>query len=538
MASLLRGRARFAVVVSLAQVAPASAGPVLHEYFDADAQEDIELGATTTDGALPAAIQTQSGVVRAPEAPTRPTSTAPPGITYGGASSSASDGSSYQIDADTTQPELVTYDDPFSPSIPPFKRLYAYDAVDESFELVVENRVLTALPIGGTPKPEDDQFYASMPVDLVPNTPARVPSVGPSTNAIAASTTPRVDLELLRDSADNWFVRSESGGRVQLTFHLAIRRDAFGSDFRDVAYADLRGYLPRVPAVVRDAGRAVAAEIGIDEAERPRDAIATLIDHFRGFAPSSDRPSSQGADLYRDISLSRRGVCRHRSYSFMITSLALGIPSRFVHNEAHAWVEVFDSDIWHRIDLGGAAGGMTMRTSGPRHVTPRDPYRWPSGADSASTLASHAAETGAGGNAVSTGNGASNATSQSSRNPGDAPDNAPPPATDDTIPSGTVVIIESPPTTSFRGGRVQVSGTVENTETPCRRVRVDFSLRDSGGGQLPLGTLVTDERGKFSGKLVVPFSATLGDYAVTATTPGNAECGHGSTATADTASDR
>jgi transglutaminase-like putative cysteine protease len=40
-----------------------------------------------------------------------------------------------------------------------------------------------------------------------------------------------------------------------------------------------------------------------------------------------------------DLARGKRGVCRHRAYAFVIVAQALGIPARFVQNEAHAWVE-------------------------------------------------------------------------------------------------------------------------------------------------------------------------------------------------------
>ena len=79
-----------------------------------------------------------------------------------------------------------------------------------------------------------------------------------------------------------------------------------------------------------------------------------MVGYFRSFAPSDDSPESEG-DIYLDLALSKKGVCRHRAFAFLVTALNIGIPARFVHNEAHAWVEVRDDQRWHRIDLGGAA---------------------------------------------------------------------------------------------------------------------------------------------------------------------------------------
>ena len=43
--------------LGLAVGVPARAGPVLHEYFEVDLQEDLKLGATTRDGSFPAALE-------------------------------------------------------------------------------------------------------------------------------------------------------------------------------------------------------------------------------------------------------------------------------------------------------------------------------------------------------------------------------------------------------------------------------------------------------------------------------------------------
>jgi hypothetical protein len=67
-----------------------------------------------------------------------------------------------------------------------------------------------------------------------------------------------------------------------------------------------------------------------------------------------------------------------------VTALGLGLPARLVRNEAHAWVEAFDGSIWHRIDLGGAAGRFELDS--PRDVPlyggPEDPFSWPAGTQS------------------------------------------------------------------------------------------------------------------------------------------------------------
>src|SRR6185369_6499118 len=154
----MRFRPRLPLIAVLAFAIPAHAdGPVLHEYITPDAAEDLRMGATTPDGAMPAAIDTRSGVLAAPTEPR--TSSAASQVAYGGSATPDSIDASYRIDRDTSRPEAVRYDDPFIPAVTPFKRLYAYDGLDEGFELVVHDKQLRTLPIGGEPRPDDDQLW-------------------------------------------------------------------------------------------------------------------------------------------------------------------------------------------------------------------------------------------------------------------------------------------------------------------------------------------------------------------------------------------
>src|SRR5262249_46167120 len=146
--------------------------------------------------------------------------------------------------------------------------------------------------------------------------------------------------------------------------------------------------MPGLPERTKNEGIRVARQIGVVDGTGPAEALRILVRHFRSFAPSTDRPRSAGTDLYRELATSQQGVCRHRSYAFVVTALALGIPSRFVRNEAHAWVEVFDGVRWHRIDLGGAADHLDSPDSTRLpHVPPRDPFEWPQGSESGLSMA-------------------------------------------------------------------------------------------------------------------------------------------------------
>ena len=274
-------------------------------------------------------------------------------------------------DTDTRRPEVSDYDDPFTPSTAPFKRLEAFDAVLSDYHVEVRDPRLVrlaALQGGAPPSADEDAFFADLVVDLPPEGSVRIPSVGPGARVVHARLgvgETAVPFQILRDGADNWFLQPApaSGGpralganglpkRAQLVMEVAIARAAFGGAPGDVGWSELPFVPPLPDNVARDAA-VVRAAIGVSRAMRPREAIAKLVDYFRGFA-DSDEPPRRAGSVYLDLALSKKGVCRHRAYAFLITAQSLGIPTRLVENEAHAWVEIHDGTLWRRIDLGGA----------------------------------------------------------------------------------------------------------------------------------------------------------------------------------------
>ncbi|HEX4339357.1 MAG TPA: transglutaminase-like domain-containing protein [Polyangiaceae bacterium] len=519
---MTRRHAFVVLLLAVVTAGPASADVVLHEYVPPDAVEDLRLGATTSDGVMSAAIQTQSGPVTSPDLD-RPSDAS--NAVYGANRTPAGGGSTFRVDRDTSRPDVVSYDDPFTPSIAPYKREFAYDAVDEHLDLVVHDPGLTRLSIGGTPRPEDDQFYADLEVDLVDGQPVRIPSVGPGARILALRTVPKASVQAFHDSADGWFIEGDHDGRVRLVMHLAIDRAAFGSPFADTEWPRLWRLMPALPDRVKTEGIRVARQIGVVDGTGPAEALRILVRHFRAFAPSNDHPKSTGTDLYRELATSQKGVCRHRSYAFVVTALALGIPSRFVRNEAHAWVEVFDGTRWHRIDLGGAADHLdSPDASRLPHVPPRDPFEWPAGSDSGAGMAdrTRAMQGAPRQNAAATTTGAPAMPVPSA---GPEPESKP----DDTRPRAALTL-KLGGAEAKRGGRLELSGRVDAAGAACSAARIDLFLEPKGGpshDRVPLGVLVTDADGRYEGRIVVPYTVTPGDYDVRASTPGNSTCGDG-----------
>jgi hypothetical protein len=516
-------------LLSVAFTAQAQA-PVLHEYIEPNPTEDVELAATTPDGAMPAALETESGVVPAPQSGDRKPKSE---HAYGGNATPDSIDASFRVDRDTTRPDSVSYDEPFIPAVAPFKRLYAYDAVDESFELTVFDKSLTRLEIGGKPGPADDQFYADLFVDIAPGLPVRIPSVAPGARALVARTDPDLPFVLQRDRADNWFMIADARRRVRLIMQLAAPRSSLGSEMADATWGELLQKLPPLPPAVRSAALDVAREIGISQRQSPRQVTAALVGYFRGFAPSDATPkASRGAQLYSELALSRKGVCRHRAYAFAVTALGLGLPTRMVRNEAHAWVEVYDGVRFHRIDLGGAAGRMELdpRTADHLYRPPPDAFSWPEGAESGQGMLSDTLE-GSGRSVPHPGAAAAGASAARPPSPapsasGAAADAHAPrlaPAGDDR-PRATVVL-KLASGSGQRGVAIPISANVEAAGEPCTFSRVDVSLRDGAGVETWLGAFPTDANGNLEGRVTVPFDIDVGDYKVIARTPGTGRCG-------------
>jgi hypothetical protein len=145
---------------------------------------------------------------------------------------------------------------------------------------------------------------------------------------------------------------------LRLNVHLAVPRAYFSGPFaEDVTWSQFGGaQTPALPRDVRDIAADVLESLGISRQMRPHDALHGLVEYYRNFEGRPFPSELRGEDLYVSLSREQVGVCRHRSLAFLISARALGIPTRYIYNEAHAFVEVFWPKLgWRRIDLGGAA---------------------------------------------------------------------------------------------------------------------------------------------------------------------------------------
>ena len=515
---------------------------VLHEFIPLDPQEDIALAATTPDGQLPAAMITRSGTVEAPNTMRMPTSTE---HAYGPASQREGL-DRFSPDRDTRRPTVNRYDDPFSPGIAPYKRLRAYDWVANDFSLTLVDASLSPIPEGGNVAADEDAFFGEMTVDLVLGEPVRIPTVGPGARVIRRSSQPRVALELMQDSAENWFALGAVTTRVRLSLQIAISEGAFGGAFGDSILGS-RKRVPALPSSVAPSVEEVVRTLGLRDERSARAAVGTLVSYFRGFEPSDDAPRGR-ANIYLDLALSRKGVCRHRAYAFVVTALGMGIPARMVHNEAHAWVEVHDGVMWKRIDLGGASTPREQNEefgSRPMHSGASDPFSWPEG-HQPEHADNQGGNSGGGRAAAQAGQRADDGARQvrvdsSMTDPLSSVDDSEKSAglvsLQDPVLSGapgavalvpaTIRLVETD-TRVLRGSPMKVEGDVFVDAQPCGLVRVNVFLRDPKTTRwYGMGAVTSDDHGHFSGSVVVPLEMQVGEYDVVIATPGDSRCGPG-----------
>jgi transglutaminase-like putative cysteine protease len=363
--------------------------PTLHQPLPAqagDTDASPVLGKAAGDN-NPAAIAAGDKVLPAP-----PLADKPAGEPVLGTGDFGADRSTESPpDRSTASDGTLRYASVFNPDVLPFKRMSALDGVRDDYTLVIERRGQTEVPVGGTTDKSRDRFWGSMPIRITPGVEIPLPSVAPDMRILSYETQPKVRLTFSKDGADNFYVRSDDSGSAG-TYRLVFLADADAGYFAPKLPDDRRytaasvsaaappELKPRLPPRVRSVAESLLRDtLVISSRDDLRVAFNKLVEYFRGFE-AKDPPSDSG-DIYRDLCIAKAGVCRHRAFAFMITANTLGIPTRFVSNEAHAFVEVwFPGRNWQRVDLGGAA--LRLEVSGGEDKTlhrPRseDPFNKP-----------------------------------------------------------------------------------------------------------------------------------------------------------------
>jgi transglutaminase-like putative cysteine protease len=364
--------------------------PIPHEDLPALTGDTAQptIGRQGSAGANPSAIAAGDKTLVKPSLDAKPTNPGEPVLGKGGF---AADRQTSMKPDDNTGPDgTLQYVSVFNPDVLPFKRMTSFDAVGDDYTLHVARTVLTEIPVGGTTEPKArDRFWGDVLIQLKPGVDVPLPSVAPDMRILSYEVKPKIALKFSKDGADNFYVRSdESGasGQYRLVFYADADAGYFAPQLppRKFRVRDVIANTPPelknlIPQAVRREALVTLMKIGVDDGYDLGIAFNKLVHYFRAF--QAGEIANPTGNIYRDLCDSQAGVCRHRSFAFMVTANALGIPTRYVQNEAHAFVEVwFPVRGWQRIDLGGAA--LRMNVTGADNKTlhrPRsdDPFAKP-----------------------------------------------------------------------------------------------------------------------------------------------------------------
>ena len=467
----------------------------------------------------------------------------------GGGGFAADRQTSMSPDSNTGPDATLHYVSVFNPDVLPFKRMSALDAIGDDYTLGLAHPALAEVPVGGATDKTRDRFWGSVLLQLAPGKDVPLPSVAPDMRILSYEIKPALAVRFSRDGADNFYVRSDESA-ASGTYRLVFLADADAGYFapalpvgarytpRQLAALAPPELRPKVPERARRAARRTLDRLDVDPDQELGVVFNRLVGFFRAFE-AKPLPATS-SDIYRDLCDSQAGVCRHRAFAFMVTANAVGIPTRYVDNEAHAFVEVwFPERHWQRIDLGGAA--LRMEVQGADNKTlhrPRsdDPFVKPAEyrqsytqldgeikgltqqqlADKHKSLGD-APPSGA----FSAGSGA--ATTGPDRI---LPDQGLPVVSKDPKKKSPRLIVTLADEHAFRGDQLHIEGaaTVGGRALPDHTVDVFLSPAGKGGsGSILLGRAVTASDGGFRADFPVPPGIGLASYDIWLSSPEDAD---------------
>jgi len=341
---------------------------------------------------------------------------------------------------------------------------------------------------------------------------------------------PATQVSFERDGADNFYAVAAATGahQVRATYVLDAPRTYFGAALPKAKTDALSAELSPLPDKVQRDALTFARELGLTRGMDSGSALNKLVEHFRSFVESKHAPEDTG-NILLDLARGKRGVCRHRAYAFVIVAQALGIPARFVQNEAHAWVEVKLPEVSYlRIDLGGAAEGLSPHALKDKpfyRPEVADPWPRPRAYEESYARASQKLQNAPSTSGMTQGNAGDRGRDDSAMKPTLARSQTHP--RESELPDARTPVVLSvnryvPEV--LRGQSFEVEGSAKKRSgAPVEGLRVEVSLAATDTERaVLLGVAVTDEAGLFRGNFTVPPSIEPSDYALVVVTPGDA----------------
>lgn len=435
---------------------------------------------------------------------------------------------------DATGPEgRLRYLEVFDPSVAPWKRGLVRDRVidvDGEPVLIVSAAASRPVAVGGSPEPDSVRFDADLEVILRSDVPISIPSVSPEMAILSVQTEPPIAVRFERDDADNFFVVASYDGVVRLRFDAAASATYFEGPPPGARPA--RAAAP-FPDSLRPIADLVMQRIGIVPGTDPAIALTALRDWYGAFDAAELPDAARSRSLWLDLTSMQLGVCRHRAMAFVAAANALGFEARYVHNEAHAFVEVRgEAGPWWRIDLGGAADGLDVlgRDGRPMPASqqgPASPYPQQASNSGASPGGSDAGQRDEADEAVD-GSGGSRSGARTNTATTLASLSSPQPSvTGQATRVRSRIELALATSVTFVGEPLGVSGRIVapgSASIGPQAITLWVGPADStlrAAPLIPIGVIESDQRGVFEASVVIPSQLRVGDWGVYASWSGS-----------------
>lgn len=272
---------------------------------------------------------------------------------------------SYGDSQDQTGPSRNGYDtNPtcfavFNPALYGSKRYEAYDTITEEYDAIVADPVTNRIELSSTKL--EHVFAGTITLELN-NEKIKIPSVAPNANILSYSTLEGGTLQFYKDGADNYYVEpSESYGKITLTFTTSANSNYFTLNIpEDLTLDDIPDNVKITPpASVVSQAEVVINVLGLTGETNLKTIVYTLTEYFSSFTQGDIPSEGEEPDSYLAMALAKHGCCYIRSFACFITANAIGLPTRLVKNECHAFVEIYiPNNGWTQLNLGGCGASL------------------------------------------------------------------------------------------------------------------------------------------------------------------------------------
>lgn len=258
----------------------------------------------------------------------------------------------------------------FNPSITRMKRYLAYDAIKVDYTAYIFNPTLYKLELSDIRY--DNVFTGTITLtDIAYGDSIAIPSVAPNANIVTySSSSPYLTFDFYKDGADNFYVKSQNYNYISdtiLTFITSADSSYFTFNIPEsLTLSDIPNEVKHMPpSAVMAKANLIVGELGLTGETNLKTIVNKLYNYFSSFTDGDIPSAGEEPDSYLAIARAKHGACYVRSFAFFVTANSMGLPTRLVVNECHAFVELYiPTHGWMQLDLGGLGECNTCNPSG------------------------------------------------------------------------------------------------------------------------------------------------------------------------------